>query len=192
MPRTIISAIHGPATIVDKRTERKECRALIDQLLRAIKQAMTETHRGNLNNVAHLIKKIFRYEYFTVHPKRLFFLRKSTIMEQMLELCFKLNEEDTLLEWRDSLTETMECFYKEVKAENHADNKELLESWEWLRQIVEEHPDRGGRANKNTARRKGIQQHRHQGEDTKQERFVVPKPKHFCEVSRQEDHHDYI
>jgi hypothetical protein len=102
MPRTIISAIHGPATIVDKRTERKECRALIDQLLRAIKQAMTETHRGNLNNVAHLIKKIFRYEYFTVHPKRLFFLRKSTIMEQMLELCFKLNEEDTLLEWRQS------------------------------------------------------------------------------------------
>ena len=101
---------------------------------------MTETHRGNLNNVAHLIKKIFRYEYFTVHPKRLFFLRKSTIMEQMLELCFKLNEEDTLLEWRDSLTETMECFYKEVKAENHADNKELLESWEWLRQIVEERP----------------------------------------------------
>ena len=135
----------GPATIVDKRTKRKECRALINRLLKAIdhllvKQAMTETHRGNLNNVAHLTKKIFRCDYFTVHPKRLFFLRKSTIMEQMLELCFKLNEEDTLLEWRDSLTETMECFYKEVKAENHADNKELLESWEWLRQIVEEHP----------------------------------------------------
>ena len=133
-----------PLPRVDRRTQRKKCRARLKRLLKAIdcllvERELTETDRGDLDEVERLARKVLHDYYFTVHDKRISYFRESTIMEQMLELCLKLNKENALLGSRDRLMGEMECFYEEVKAENHAEDKDLLDIWEWLRQVVEDH-----------------------------------------------------